>query len=98
MATYEFVCAEHGSLTITMPMAEVTTTLPCPSCGEPARRRYTAPGLALGDATARRLIEATSRSAHEPAVVSAPRGAPMTPRRARPIADPRTARLPAPWP
>ena len=22
MATYEFVCAEHGSLTITMPMAE----------------------------------------------------------------------------
>ena len=96
MARYEFTCAEHGVLTISMPMTAITPTTPCPSCGELARRRYTAPGLALGNATARRLIEATSRSAHEPAVVSAPRGAPMTPRRARPIADPRTARLPAP--
>lgn len=96
MARYEFVCAEHGAATISMPMASVTATAACPSCGEMSRRRYTAPGLALGDAAARRLIEATSRSAHEPAVVSSPVGARMTPTRHRPTADPRTSRLPAP--
>ena len=95
MAMYEFICAEHGVLTISMPMAAITPTAPCPSCGELARRRYTAPGLALGDAAARRLIEATSRTAHEPAVVSSPVGA-RNASRQRPTADPRTARLPAP--
>ncbi|GAA4407627.1 zinc ribbon domain-containing protein [Fodinibacter luteus] len=96
MATYEFNCAEHGVLTVSVPMAEVTSTIPCPSCGEPARRRYTAPGLALGDAAARRLIEATTATAHEPAVVRSPTGAPVRRSGARPLADPRTARLPAP--
>lgn len=96
MAQYEFVCEEHGAATISMPMASVTATAPCPSCGGVSRRRFTAPGLALGNATARRLIEATSRSAHEPPVVSAPVGARMAPARKRPTADPRTARLPAP--
>lgn len=96
MARYEFTCAEHGVLTISMPMTAITPTTPCPSCGELARRRYTAPGLALGDAAARRLIEATSRTAHEPAVVSSPVGARITSTRRRPVADPRTARLPAP--
>ncbi|MEO6791525.1 MAG: zinc ribbon domain-containing protein [Ornithinibacter sp.] len=95
MATYDFICDEHGVSTLRMPMASVGTTAPCPSCGGESRRRYTAPGLALGDAAARRLIEATSRTAHEPAVVSSP-GAPRSPRSRRPTADPRTARLPAP--
>ncbi len=96
MAVYEFICAEHGVSTITMPMAKVTASVPCPFCGSPSRRLYSAPGLVLGDAAARRLIEATSRSAHEPAVVSSPVGSRMTPTGTRPTADPRTARLPAP--
>jgi putative FmdB family regulatory protein len=96
MAVYEFICTEHGATTVSMPMESATTSAPCPHCGESARRRYTAPGLVLGDAAARRLIEATTRSAHEPAVVSSPTGARRTPVPARPAADPRTARLPRP--
>ena len=79
MAVYEFICADHGVSTITMPMASVTASAPCPFCGEPSRRRYSAPGLVLGNAAARRLIEATSRSAYEPALVSFPVGTRMTP-------------------
>ncbi len=93
---YEFNCVDHGVSTLTMPMASVTASVPCPFCGGPARRLYTAPGLALGDAVARRLIEATTRSAHEPAVVRSPIGARLTPTRRRPTADPRTAHLPTP--
>lgn len=96
MALYEFICADHGVATLRIAMASVTESAPCPICGGPSRRQYSAPGLVLGDAAARRLIEATSRSAHEPVVVSSPVGKRMTPTRARPTADPRTARLPTP--
>ena len=95
MASYDFECAEHGVATIRMSMAEVRPTCPCPACGQPARRVYSAPQLRFGDATARRLLAATERSAHEPAVVSAPSGVPVG-RGQRPTADPRTARLPRP--
>ncbi|WP_462288335.1 FmdB family zinc ribbon protein [Nostocoides sp.] len=95
MASYDFDCPSHGITTVSMPMAQVTSTLPCPACGQPARRVFSAPQLRFGDASARRLLLATEQSAHEPAVVSAPIGAPLT-RRGRPVANPRTARLPKP--
>lgn len=96
MAVYEFICSDHGVATITMSMESVSDSAPCPFCGGSSRRRYSAPGLVLGDAAARRLIDATSRSAHEPTLVSSPVGTRMTPTRNRPTADPRTAHLPAP--
>lgn len=95
MAAYEFRCDEHGIVTVRVPMSMVESTSSCPACGAPARRVYSAPQLAFGDATARRLIAAGEKSAHEPAVVTAPSGIPRS-RPRRPTADPRTARLPKP--
>lgn len=96
VATYEFRCAEHGVITVAVPMTEVTGTIPCPTCGAAARRLFSAPQLALGDSTARRIIDATRRSADQPQVVTAPVGQPLSARRRRPLADPRTAKLPKP--
>jgi putative FmdB family regulatory protein len=97
MATYDFTCRDHGVTTIQVPMSQVSPTLPCPTCGAEARRVFSAPRLSLGDSTSRRLIEATARTAHEPAVVSALPGRPFGPGRRRPVtADPRTAKLPRP--
>lgn len=95
MASYDFDCPSHGVTTVRMPMAEVSSTVPCPACGGSARRVYSAPQLAFGDASARRLIAATEQTAHEPAVVSAPTGVRLS-RHGRPTANPRTARLPKP--
>lgn len=96
MASYDFECAEHGTLTVSMPMRDLTPTVACPECGAQARRRYGAPQLALGDSTARRILDATARTAHEPQVVSAPGGRPLATARRRPLADPRTMKLPRP--
>lgn len=95
MASYDFECATHGVVTVRMQMSAVTPAVPCPTCAAPARRRYTIPHVRFGDTTARRLIAATEKSAHEPEVVSAPLGTPLR-RDRRPLADPRTARLPRP--
>lgn len=94
MADYDYRCEAHGVTTVTMPMSSVTATSPCPECGGDARRVYTAPQIRTGNSTARTLIDATKRTASEPAVVSAPPG--PRPGRRRPRADPRTAKLPAP--
>ena len=94
MATYDYRCPVDGTVTVRVPMAQVSATHPCPICEGPARRVFSAPQLRLGDASARRLLDATSRSAHEPEVVTSLPGRPRGPR--RPTADPRTARLPRP--
>jgi putative FmdB family regulatory protein len=96
MATYDFACGDHGVFTVAVAMTALTPTTACPSCGATSRRVFTAPGLALGSATARRLLEATARTAHEPRVVPAPSGRRRTPVRPGVAADPRTAHLPAP--
>lgn len=95
MATYEFRCSRDGVIAVHLALGHAPASLPCPSCGDSARRQYSVPQVRLGDSRARRLIAATEASASEPAVVSAPLGARRA-ARARPSADPRTAKLPTP--
>ncbi|WP_247829172.1 zinc ribbon domain-containing protein [Arthrobacter antioxidans] len=42
----------------------------CPTCGEPARRKISAPHVSRTGTSAFRLIDSTERSAAEPGVVS----------------------------
>jgi len=95
VATFDFRCESHGIVTLTMSIHEVSATAACPTCARPSRRVFTVPQLRLGDSTARRLLDATQRTAYEPEVVSAPSGRGRSPGR-RPTADPRTAKLPRP--
>ena len=98
MATYEFTCHRDGVLEQTMPLGQAPPAIPCPECGDLAKRRFSMPQLRFGDSRARRLIAATEATSAEPAVVGAPMGrvqpGPSRPR--RPMADPRTAKLPRP--
>ncbi|MGY1709193.1 FmdB family zinc ribbon protein [Geodermatophilus sp. SYSU D00758] len=91
MAVYQYRCTDHGVLEVGRPIGTAAEREPCPACGVPATRVFTAPRLALGDAGARALIERAERSASEPDVVSAPPS-----RRPAPAVNPAHARLPRP--
>ena len=77
-------------------------TVTCPHCGI-AFDAYGAPAHVASCLQrpgaidlARRLLEATARTAHEPTVVGSPPPRPVNRRRATGTVDPRTARLPRP--
>ncbi|UWX97430.1 zinc ribbon domain-containing protein [Arthrobacter zhaoxinii] len=79
MPLYAYRCAARGSAGFTcadfevqLAMGSAPASLPCPVCGAPARRRFTAPNLSRASSSAYRLIESTQRSAAEPAVVRSP--------------------------
>ncbi|HLU46064.1 MAG TPA: zinc ribbon domain-containing protein [Natronosporangium sp.] len=93
MAIYEYRCVQHQEFTVSFPIGEATREVPCPACGVPAARVFSAPALTR---TPRRLaaaIERAGRSAEAPEVVSTIPGR----RRQRPrLAHPDHARLPRP--
>ncbi|MCQ1988188.1 zinc ribbon domain-containing protein [Arthrobacter sp. zg-Y844] len=79
MPLYAYRCVAGGSaglicadFEVQLAMGSAPSSLPCPACGAPARRRFTAPNLSRASSTAYRLIESTQRSASEPAVVRSP--------------------------
>ncbi|WP_227983115.1 FmdB family zinc ribbon protein [Nocardia spumae] len=91
MPLYRFGCRECGAFDRSYRMAEVPATAPCPQCARSAARR---PGGALVRRSAAvRALDATTRTATEPAVVGA-----VPPGRARPVTttDPRHRGLPRP--
>ncbi|MGH3087937.1 MAG: FmdB family zinc ribbon protein [Rubrobacteraceae bacterium] len=45
MPLYEFLCENCGSFDRHRPLGEANETMPCPECGENARRVYCAPGV-----------------------------------------------------
>lgn len=91
---YEFACPQGHATETTFALATVPSSIDCPACSLRARRRVTAPNLGRGSGSAMRLLDATARSASEPAVVQ---GAHPGTRRATPLStDPRHARLPRP--
>ncbi|RBY80555.1 zinc ribbon domain-containing protein [Geodermatophilus sp. TF02-6] len=92
MAVYQYRCPEHGLLEVARPIGTAAEAEPCPDCAAPSRRVFTAPRLSLGSPRARALIEATERSATEPAVVAAPPSRRVPP----PEPNPALARLPRP--
>lgn len=76
MPLYAYRCADCADFEIQAPMGEVRKAEPCPECGAPAPRRFTAPNLSRSSSSAYKLIESTARTASEPAVVSSPAGRP----------------------
>ena len=92
MPTYAYECRSCGPFDARRPMAQADEPQPCGSCGEPARRVFTAPGFRRVSPLTRAL-DAQERSAHAPDVVGS---VPPARRTAPPSTDPRQARLPRP--
>lgn len=72
MPIYEYRCPDCAVFERVFGMQSVPDSLNCPTCPGTARRRISAPRLSKVDSAAFGLIEATERSASEPAVVSSP--------------------------
>ena len=70
MPLYEFRCPEGTTFEATFTMSQAPQLLECPRCGQPSRRRITAPKLSIANSAEFKLIDSTKRSAHEPEVVS----------------------------
>jgi putative FmdB family regulatory protein len=81
MPSYDFRCPEGTTFEASFPMGQAPGTLECATCGEPARRRMSAPHLSTSGSSAYRLIESTRRSGHEPEVVTSLPGSPRRPTR-----------------
>lgn len=77
MAMYAYTCERCGRFDERRPMAEASRPASCPTCDRQARRLYTPPGLVRTPAALSRALNLEAASAHEPAVVGAPRGRPL---------------------
>ena len=94
MPLYDFRCDAGHLAEAHYALAAVPPCVDCRVCGEPARRLLAAPHLGRSGSSAYRLIEQTSRSAHEPAVVRSTGPGSGSP--ARYTADPLHRALPRP--
>ena len=72
MPLYAYRCTDCLDFEVSAVMGEAAASLPCPACGAPSPRRFTAPNLSRASSSAYQLIESTKRSAAEPAVVRSP--------------------------
>lgn len=72
MPLYAYRCNDCAEVEAQLPMGQAADTIPCPGCGRPASRRFTAPHLSSSSGAAYQLIERTQRSATEPEVVTSP--------------------------
>ena len=73
MPIYEYRCADCRDFDQIFGMDAVPDEVICPTCDGRAHRRISAPNISVAGSAAFRLIDSTKRSAHEPAVVNAPR-------------------------
>ncbi|RMD20047.1 FmdB family zinc ribbon protein [Corynebacterium gottingense] len=95
MPFYEFRCPTGHTTERLLPMSSQSRTTDCKDCGEEATRVISAPAVGSVDKRKAQLVEATQKSAYEPAVVnSVPRAGN---RRATPVShNPQHAKLPKP--
>jgi putative FmdB family regulatory protein len=77
MPRYAFSCGACGPFDVWRPAAEAGAPLRCPTCGAPAARVFTAPGLARVPAPLRAAREREEKSAHAPEVTRTKTGRPM---------------------
>lgn len=70
MPLYTFKCPSGDQFDAHYSMADVPETLHCPECAQPARRIITGVRLGRTGSAAFQLMDRTSRSAHEPEVVT----------------------------
>ena len=95
MATYQFVCAEHGGIELEAAMGAAPPTLSCPDCGGRARRVFSAPMLGGLPRAVTTAFESAERSGDAPDVVTSvppPTGRPVQ----RYTHNPAHRRLPRP--
>jgi len=85
---YAFDCDRCGPFDLHRPVAQAGCPAICPTCSGEARRRFTAPGLALLERPLRRALDREEKSAHEPDVMSTKQGHPMPHRHAHGHAPP----------
>lgn len=98
MANYTYRCSEHGAAVTAFPVGTAPSVVNCPTCGEQAKRVYTAPMMSAADPARMNLIDSTHATADSPEVVtSIPRGGRIN-SRPTPMAppDPRLRKLPRP--
>jgi putative FmdB family regulatory protein len=93
MTTYQYRCPGCGPFDVIRPMGRALPEEPCETCGDRARRVYTAPMLPRTTAPLARALRAQEASAHEPRVVTE---VPPARRRPAPATDPRLSQLPKP--
>lgn len=96
MPLYEFRCASGDVFEAMFAMAEVPDAVPCPGCGEDARRRVSPPRLSRTGTAAFRAVDSAARSASEPAVVTGTPPGRRKPRGAAVTRNPLHAKLPRP--
>jgi putative FmdB family regulatory protein len=96
--TYSYSCSVCGGFDRIRPMSEAAGETSCPDCGRSSRRIWSAPSLRGMDPSLRGALDAQSRSADVPQVVTSlpPRSAADRQRVMRRATDPRQARLPRP--
>jgi putative FmdB family regulatory protein len=92
--TYAYRCGACGDFDAVFPMASAPAQLDCRACGDTARRVFSPPHLGAGASTAMGLLDATRRTASDPAVVASPPARRSAP---RPVSrNPLHAKLPRP--
>jgi len=96
MPIYEFRCGRCADFEQNHAIAVVPEVTDCPVCGEPARRRMSAPHLSVAGSAAYGLIDRAARSSVEPDVVAAPPPAPRTAGAGRVTTNPLHQKLPRP--
>lgn len=95
MPIYEFKCGEGHLAERHLPMSSEQREIECPDCGQMARRIISAPSVRRTDSKMASVVEATQKSAHEPAVVNSLPASGN--RRATPVSrNPQHAKLPKP--
>ena len=93
MTTYQYRCRDCGTFDVVRPLGRALPEEPCETCGDRARRDFTAPMLARTSAPLARALRAQEASAHEPRIVTE---IPPGRRRPAPAGDPRQSQLPRP--
>lgn len=70
MPIYEFKCSDGHLSERQLPMSSEQREIDCPTCGDTAKRMISAPSVRRTDAKMAAAVEATQKSAYEPAVVN----------------------------
>ncbi|PZG13222.1 transcriptional regulator [Nonomuraea aridisoli] len=93
MAVYAYRCPHCCEVEVAFPIGTAPAAVPCPGCGAPSARTFSAPMLTRTPAALSARLRRAERSASEPEVVtSVPRC-----RAPGPVADhPAARRLPRP--
>lgn len=96
MATYQFMCDEHGGIELEAVMGTAPPTLSCPDCDRQARRVFSAPMLDRTPRAVAAAFERSERSADQPDVVTSLPSSPGPAHQQRCTHDPTHQRLPKP--